>query len=194
MFGDLVTNIVGIFRMDSARMQSWDSSYLPSRQFMHANNYMKPMRNLAALQQKRLDILAQLEIIAKQAVNNSTKMNGNNGILERQENMHNWDDNEVLHFTPVESCKLVHKILRLQKLFFIYFKQIAGAVFVRSDSILTDDDYVPFEPTTPTPKYGPISRMSNQPNSSNNGNGQMTNDGKRINSSWIFNQVNMKFN
>lgn len=39
-------------------------------------------------------------------------------------------------------------------------KQASRAIFVRSDSILTDDDYVPFDAPAQS-KFGPISRMSN---------------------------------
>ena len=34
-----------------------------------------------------------------------------------------------------------------------------GPTFVRSDSILADDDYVPYEAPSSVSKYGPISRM-----------------------------------
>lgn len=91
-------------------------------------------KNLVVLQQRRQEILSQLEkVVGKNAVSAiSNRGGGNNG------NGGNPNDD------------------------FSIWSNSLGPTFVRSDSILMDDDYVPFEAPVNVSKYGPISRMNSK--------------------------------
>ncbi|XP_049818439.1 uncharacterized protein LOC109604845 isoform X3 [Aethina tumida] len=100
-----------------------------------------PTRSLAELQQRKMEVLSQLEkVVGKNAAN---KISTNASTLARQESMQDLDSPT----SPYSSFFSTH-----------IFN--TGPTFVRSDSILTaDDDYVPYDSTTIS-KYGPISRMA----------------------------------
>lgn len=105
------------------------------------NNVQKrfPIKSLAELQQRKMEVISQLEkVVGKRA---ATVISNTASTQAKQESSSLGD----FEGTPP---------------YVFWTENInTGPTFVRSDSILkAEDDYVPFD--TPISKYGPISRMS----------------------------------
>ncbi|XP_017769975.1 PREDICTED: roquin-1 isoform X3 [Nicrophorus vespilloides] len=97
---------------------------------------MMTMKKLADLKQRKQEVISQLEKVVGK--NKATAISNSASNFARQESAHDLD-------SPTSP--------------YSFFTSInPGPTFVRSDSILADDDYVPYDAPCVS-KYGPISRM-----------------------------------
>lgn len=113
-------------------------SKLPAS-YQNNQNKRIPTKSLAELQQRKLEVISQLEkVVGKRAAS---------VISNTASNQAKHDSSSLDEGTPP---------------YYFWTGNInSGPTFVRSDSILkAEDDYVPFE--IQTSKYGPISRMSKE--------------------------------
>lgn len=112
----------------------------------HNQNKRFPMKSLAELQQRKLQVISQLEKVVGK---NAATIISNTASTQAKQ-----DSSPIGEFEGTPP--------------YIFWTGTinSGPTFVRSDSILkAEDDYVPFD--TPISKYGPISRMSNKDNITN---------------------------
>ncbi|XP_023287730.1 roquin-1 isoform X2 [Orussus abietinus] len=130
----------------TANMHLWDHSQIPSVQNNLPSNGKKQRsvaKTLAMLLQRRMEIISQLEnIVSKQA---PQQIKTNCDIHHSQgdplsPSFSIWANAPGGQLSPAGNINY-------------------GGNFRRSDSILLDDEFVPFE-ATPASKYGPISRLS----------------------------------
>lgn len=124
-----------------------------------AANKKVTSKSLAALHQRKLEIISQLEkvvgISAASAISSSTSSqarattsfpNTDNDVCTSTYSI--WTSGGILHTGRGSGSQVSHISTAAQP-----------AAFYRSDSILADDEFIPFDPPIVS-KYGPISRMS----------------------------------
>lgn len=132
---DFTTGAVAINnQVETAKRLNWETVVTKSPQNPKSRSSTK---TLAELHQRKQEVLSQLEkVVGKNA---ATAISNSATNLARQESHHDMDSPTSPYYWPSHIST-------------------GGPTFVRSDSILADDDYVPYEAPCVS-KYGPISRM-----------------------------------
>uniref|UniRef100_A0A069DZL4 RING-type E3 ubiquitin transferase n=1 Tax=Panstrongylus megistus TaxID=65343 RepID=A0A069DZL4_9HEMI len=123
-------------------VQSQDSARLHQKQIWRPHNVHNSKRvasSLAVLHHRKQEILNKLEKVVARCNNNPVR----NDVQCNTTNYSVWNSSNVMHSPVIESQT----------------NTISGArpVLFRSDSILTEEEFIPFDPPVVS-KFGPISR------------------------------------